>query len=236
MAANHESTGEDRRRARRRLWLALVALALLGAGVGIGLLSSSGDDGEEVKPPAPPTTVSRPSSTTTATQAPVTCTLPGGGTAARAEPATAPRTLMEAVGIRAAGVATQGRPSGVPDCAENVVFSFTGIGTDAPGTVPGAQVEYRDAVSLSGPSGEPVSVAGNVFLVVRFEPAQNHTDDGAGPLAPVQVTGAGTVLVREIRQIEDFEGIVVYAIGLDRQVPFSVGRGTGSSIWISIGS
>lgn len=234
MAASQGSTGDDRGRGRRWLLLALVALALLGAGVGIGFLLSD-DDGEEVTP-ATSTTVSQPASTTTVTQAPVTCTLPGGGTTARTEPATAPRTLMEAVGIRAAGVATQGRPSGVPDCAENVVFSFTGIGTDAPGTVPEALVEYRDASKLSGPSGDPISVAGNAFLIARFEPSQNHTDDGAGPLAPVQVTGAGTALVREVRQIEDFEGIVVYAIGLDRQVPFSVGRGAGSTIWISIGS
>lgn len=83
---------------------------------------------------------------------------------------------------------------------DRVVFQFTG-------PVPAYFAEYVPASALSGPSGQPVVPQGSYYLRVRF------TDADVASNAPVRSTPLLSE-VRDIRRVEAFEGVVVYAVGV----------------------
>ena len=98
---------------------------------------------------------------------------------------------------------------------DRVVFDFDG-------PLPGAEsVRYVDRVLADG-SGEPVTVAGRAFLLVRFEEAQAHTDAGSPTVARRPVLGGGLTTVREIALAGDYEGYVTVAIGVSDKAAFRV--------------
>jgi hypothetical protein len=88
-----------------------------------------------------------------------------------------------------------------------------------------ALAEYEVAIAsppFTGPPGEPVPVAGNAFIRVRFgSTVARYLELGAytGPDSIVP----GFAAIKEIRLIEDFEAVVVWVIGLDTQRSFRVG-------------
>jgi hypothetical protein len=107
-----------------------------------------------------------------------------------------------------------GEPSG---CAPRVVFEFRS------GT-PGYRVSYKEDAFMDT-SGKTVSVEGKAFLQVRFEPASGV--DLAGETAtetyrgPKVITPDGRV-VKQVRRVDDFEAVLVWAVGLDARRPFKV--------------
>jgi hypothetical protein len=221
-----------------------VAVVLIVALV-VALLTLGGDEGEKAATTSTTTTTTRPATTTSTTTSTTTtsppettttvpsCTVPGGGTGPGDLPANGGRTQLQ--DVRVLPPDSPGAPPGVATCAEHVVFFFEPL--ESAVANPAVTAEYRDGPLRLSPSDLPVTVAGNVFLVVRFEPSQNHTDAGSGPIAPVRVAGPAGDVVREVVLLEDFEGVVQYAIGLDRKVPFTLNTAvTGSSVWISFGS
>jgi len=86
---------------------------------------------------------------------------------------------------------------------ERVVFDF------AAGALP--QYTIEQAVSFIAPSGQTVSVQGNTHISVRF--------NGAGGMGtyrgPTSFRPAST-LIREVKLVEDFEGVLVWGVGLER--------------------
>ena len=107
--------------------------------------------------------------------------------------------------------APQARLSGVRtgehEGYDRVVFEFEGS------ALPGYHVEYVDKPVRRCGSGEPVVVAGDAWLLVRFDPAVAHKDKG-GPTIKDRERRLKLVVARELEQTCDFEGHVEWVIGV----------------------
>ena len=97
---------------------------------------------------------------------------------------------------------------------DRVVFEFRGA---VPAT---RHVRYVDQLVQDG-SGEPVSVAGGADLEVVFEGANAHDQSGNPTVSPRRFSPGFTAL-KEVAQVSDFEAVVTYGLGVDRERPFTV--------------
>jgi hypothetical protein len=121
--------------------------------------------------------------------------------------------------------------AGTITCFDRVTFGFRPEGPSPMGFT----VNYGDP-PFAGSSGIPVAVRGSAFLVVRMSPAVEHDDNGAPTLAGPTDIVAPTPAIREMRQIEDFEGVVVWVIGLDRVRPFLAWSPDATQLRVEVGS
>ena len=101
-------------------------------------------------------------------------------------------------------------------CFERIVIELAG-----PGTFPGWTVGYRDDPQQLDPSDQRVDIAGEATLVVRMgmwmpEPG------GSGYSGPTQLVPDNVSHIVELRQLENFEGMTAWAIGLDAVRDFEV--------------
>ena len=106
------------------------------------------------------------------------------------------------------------------DCISTVSFEF-----EPEAQVLGYDVSYQpaDTAKIEDGSGNPVEIAGNAFLVVKLTPAMTAKIDG--DQVTKTYTGSnrlpGTNPITEVVKTGDFEGVVTWVIGLDRELPFS---------------
>jgi hypothetical protein len=111
-------------------------------------------------------------------------------------------------------------------CAKSVVFDLEPR-TEAPGF----RVSYEPAgtAKVEDGSGNPVEIAGDAFLVVKMMPAMTAKIDG--DQVTKTYTGpnrlSGTDPITEVVKTGDFEGVVTWVIGLDRERPFLVTTSDG---------
>ncbi len=96
---------------------------------------------------------------------------------------------------------------------DRIVFQFRDV------RPPGA-VLYMSAVAACG-SGQPVRVAGQSLLAVRFTGVDAHTEAGQLSIPSTTIAGPGGAIV-EARQFCDFEGHVDWAIGVTGVKRFKV--------------
>lgn len=181
----------------------------LAAVLGLALTACGGGSDTEVRTQETSTSSTDPTSTGTSA-----CDLPGASTDPQSTAGGSDVALL--TDVRA------GRQA----CADRVEFEFrTGIA--------GATIEYQPGPFTVGESGQPLTVAGGAFLVVRLEPAAGVNLDE--PDAPATYTGPSSIKpqglthVQEIRELSDFEGQLVWVIGLDDTRPFTVTSLTGPS-------
>jgi hypothetical protein len=92
---------------------------------------------------------------------------------------------------------------------DRLVFEFSGP------VVPEYRIEL--ASSFTAPSGQQVRVDGNAFFKVRFV-GQAHNDAGQKSYPQADPYRVGLSVVREIKLVEDFEGVVVFGLGMERPV------------------
>jgi len=106
------------------------------------------------------------------------------------------------------------------DCTSTVSFKL-----EPKAQVLGYEVSYQpaDTAKVEDGSGNPVEIAGDAFLVVKLKPAMTAKIDG--DQVTKTYTGPnrlpGTDPVTEVVKTGDFEGVVTWVIGLDRELPFS---------------
>jgi hypothetical protein len=172
-------------------------LVSLATAVALVACSSGGQSGT--------TTTVAPTTTPAAPSTSVGCSLEGD-TARDAE--NFPNTLSSLVGKDV-------RYAVLDACTERVVIELQGTGT-----FPGWQVMYEDAPT-QGESDEPVDLAGDAALVATLG-SWMTTMEGVGYEGPTDITATGTRAIKELRMIENFEGMTRWAIGLDTQRPFTV--------------
>lgn len=98
---------------------------------------------------------------------------------------------------------------------DRLVFEFSD------GPLPGYHIEYIDRSLQQCGSGDEVSTASTVRLIVRLEPAQAHDDQGKATIAERQRTLTLPNL-KELRIICDFEGQVEWVVGLASRAPYRV--------------
>lgn len=104
--------------------------------------------------------------------------------------------------------------TGAEETYDRALFQFEG-------TRPGYRVEYISAPAIACGSGEPVEVAGQALLQVRLSPAQAHDEAGAPTSAQNEFTPNLPALL-ELERTCDFEGEVVWVLGLVQEVDFRV--------------
>jgi hypothetical protein len=106
--------------------------------------------------------------------------------------------------------------TGAHSCFERVVLELEGVGD-----LPGYRVQYVDDPVKLSPSDQEVDIAGDATLVLSVG-VWMTTMEGAGYVGPDQFVPANVDNIAELRLIENYEGTHQWAIGLDRERPFSV--------------
>ena len=113
---------------------------------------------------------------------------------------------------------------GAHGCYERVTFEFKPQTGEADGPV-AWHAAYQAAPITEDGSGKTVPVKGTAFLVVRFSAAGADLSQEAAPATytgPASLEAADTTRIRQVRRIGDFEGVLTWVIGVDRQRPFRV--------------
>ena len=192
---------------------------LLGALLALTSIAALGCTPETMRITPPPTvtpTSAAPTATATATRTatpapttpapsptptPAPTTSPGSTPPQLCAPRTggSPLTSNRVVAIRAAH-----NPG-----FDRIVFEFSGVG------VPEYRIELAN--SFTAPSGQAVRVDGNAFFSVRLG-AQAHNDTGQRSYPQADPFRVLLSAVREIKLVEDFEGVVVFGVGLERPI------------------
>ena len=101
-------------------------------------------------------------------------------------------------------------------CYERVVIELAG-----PGDFPGWAAEYVDDPVRLGESDEFTDIAGNATLLVRMG-MWMPTMEGDGYNGPTDIFPTKVEHIAELRQTENWEGISIWAIGVDDEYPFTV--------------
>lgn len=221
-----ETPAESSSASRGRLIVVAVLLVLATvAALAVWMLNRPGDE-QTAAPSASPTA--------TATLTPTSTPTPTA--TATATPTATPTPTPAPVGLPGAslGPFSGGTPTNLPDNPswiravrtagqqgfDRVVVEFTGV-------VPEYEVAYADPPFIDT-SGRAVPVQGEAFLRVRLN-GTSQFDSLNGVLVysgPKTVTG-DTANVVEVVDVDDFEAVAVWVIGLDSQEPLTVSTLTG---------
>jgi hypothetical protein len=204
--------------------LAVVALGLAACGseesasLDTGAVTDSTTGPTETigapPPPTPPPPSAEPGSSTAALATTVAVeTTPPGETC---EPPTSTEPVSVDFPMGMSSLVGAEIRTGTHPCFERVVLEL-----QASGEMPGYRVEYVDDPVKLSPSDMEVDVAGDATLVLSVA-AWMTTTEGAGYDGPDRITPTNVALIEELRLIENFEGVHQWAIGLDRERPFSV--------------
>lgn len=119
------------------------------------------------------------------------------------------------------GTAGHGGPavgSGQPtatDIRTGIHRGFDRVVFDFAGPVPTYFVEYVAANQLRSTEGSVIPVSGSYFLQVRFSGMNAMAD------APLVRTPNFDV-VRQVKRVDNFEGLLIYGVGLDERNAFRV--------------
>lgn len=183
----------------------------------VALLSACDGDGKSVSTSGTTTTSEE---VTTTSSGP--CTLAAATTDAKT--GTGPDTVSLHTDVR----------TGQQPCADRVVFEFRD------GAAPAYDIEYEPGPFTFGESGEPLTVQGGAFLVIRFPHASgvdlSSVDATQTYTGPESIVPSDLTRVREVRRLEDFEAVLVWVIGIDTTRPFTVGTLTGPPrVYVDIG-
>ena len=107
--------------------------------------------------------------------------------------------------------------TGAHPCFERVVIELAGSGD-----MPGVRVEYVDDPVLLSPSDQTVDIDGDATLVISVA-AWMPSMEREGYAGPTDFHPTNVSLIEEVRQIENFEGLTAWAIGLGDERDFEVG-------------
>ncbi|CAB4883265.1 unannotated protein [freshwater metagenome] len=180
----------------------------------------------------PPTSTTSPTTTTT-TAAPATTTTtaaPATTTPATTTPATTASTCQPRGNTLAAKKNFPEQLSaligkdirvGTHDCFERVVIELQPGVAPIPSPFPGYWVRYATGPITLSPSDLPVTITGNAVLLISMG-SWMQTMEGAGYQGPQQIFPTNVSHIRELRMIENYEGMMQWAVGLDAPRNFVV--------------
>jgi len=204
--------GGEQRGQGSRVWLIVAIGVALVATLVLVVIMLSSDAGGPAAEPTPtvtaaptPSTAPTPTPTPTPSETATPSPLPGaslGPFTGGSQPGVEGTWIAD---VRAAG----------QDGFDRVVVEFTGV-------VPTYRVDYADPPFVAV-NDETVEVAGTAFLRVRMDGTSTFNLDDGVPVydGPKRVV-SDTTVVTEVVDVEDFEGVVVWVIGLDATSPARV--------------
>jgi len=189
---------------RRPLVLGLVVALAAGA--------CSGDNDDDAGGARVTTTTSSraPRTTTSVSVAPTTSP-PSTTTVPECDPGAAPTAAVTG-GDRSTFGLLRDLVVDVDGCLDIVRFDFDGA-------IPGFSVEYQEGPFTEDGSGEPVTLDGAAFVVVRLEPAYSYDYENAAPTytGPREIKPSGQNYVREVENTGDFEAVMTWIVGLSTE-------------------
>jgi hypothetical protein len=103
---------------------------------------------------------------------------------------------------------------------------------------PSCSAKYAPGPFTEDASGKAVTVSGSAFLVVRCEPARSYdplsgaTTYRAPASKHIPISGTGSV--QDMASTGDFEGVMSWVIGVDKQRPFSAGETSDGVFTVTI--
>lgn len=222
MRVSARSTSGSPRRHRRTVRLAVVALLAL---LVVGLAACTDEEsstGTTVVTTTPPTTSQAASTVAPTTTTPAVTTAPTttpATTAVTTAPCAAPTGTDEFVDgfpMRMSSLVGVDIRTGAHPCFERVVIELGGVGE-----MPGVRVGYVDDPVTLSPSDETVDIVGDATLLIAVA-AWMPDMEGNGWSGPSDITPRNVEHVLELRQVENFEGMHQWAVGLDEERPFDV--------------
>ena len=203
----------------------LILYGALALAIGIVVVSACGSPPDVASSPTPTPTASasRSPSPTAATSALPTATVRPTTTAtatptAPASPASTPasacpRTTGGGASNQAQLVAV--RVAHQPGF-DRLVFEFGQSTAPGPFGMPAYAIEATN--SLSGPSGQPVTVLGSALFGARFQNASTQNPNGTPSYTGSTDLKPTTPLIKEVKVVEDFERVLIWGVGLDHLV------------------
>jgi hypothetical protein len=106
---------------------------------------------------------------------------------------------------------------GPHDCYHRLVIEF---GPHGPGsTFPGYEIKYTTNPVAIGQGPNSATIKGTAVLRVRVN-AWMHNPDGTGYAGSTDIIPPTESVFRELRLVDDFEAVQVWAVGLDRLRPY----------------
>lgn len=105
-------------------------------------------------------------------------------------------------------------------CTDDVRFNFASLDVNLP---PRYVAGYQDGPFVDFNQPVPAKVAGNAFLVIRFDKVQAEFLGRPTYRSRESITPSGMHHLEEVRHVAAPENSVQFVIGLDEQRPFSVG-------------
>lgn len=96
---------------------------------------------------------------------------------------------------------------------DRLVFEFGQSTAPGPFGMPAYTVDT--ATSLSGPSGQPVTIAGSALFGTRFQNASTQNPNGTPSYTGSNDIKPTTPLIKEVKIVEDFERVLLWGVGLD---------------------
>jgi hypothetical protein len=157
-----------------------------------------------------------PTSSGTAPRAAAAPALPVVATTATTAWSTAPVTVVHHPPVPPVPVVTRVRYAAHAGY-DRIVF-------DIPGALPGYTVKYVSQVIADG-SGQPVPVPGSYYLLIVFNPAQAHGDDGTATISGTH--RINLPMIKSYVVASDYEGYVSVALGLNAKAGFHVAELSG---------
>lgn len=97
---------------------------------------------------------------------------------------------------------------------DRIVFEFKDS------EVPGYRIAY--VPSITDEAGKVHKLFGKAFLRVDMNPAWAHSNETGAPSLAESEKRVNLSTIIEFKQVDDFEGVVSYALGLSRRKPFRV--------------
>jgi len=99
---------------------------------------------------------------------------------------------------------------------------FDRVTIELAGSSPGYRASWRTTPPRHCGSGAPVKMAGHAWLEVRLDPAQAHDAQGRVTLEARPQAQPGLTALQALEMTCDFEGVVSWALGAPRALPFRV--------------
>ena len=96
---------------------------------------------------------------------------------------------------------------------DRLVYEFGQSTAPGPFGMPAYIIET--ASSLSGASGQPVTITGNALFGMRFQNASTQNPNGTPSYTGGNDLKPTTPLVKEVKLVEDFERVMLWGVGLD---------------------
>jgi hypothetical protein len=164
-------------------------------------------------------TATTPPAATTAPQptTPPATEPPGTGPADECETPVGRDTFNDGFPNRMSGMVGSDIRTGAHPCFERVVIELA----EGPGEMPGVRVEYVDDPMLLSPSDQTVEIDGDATLVISVA-VWMPSMEGDGYAGPTDFSPTNVSHILQVRQVENFEGMTAWAIGLDRERDFEV--------------